>query len=68
MKIRYFTDTDTALIEFSSASVAETREISENLYVDLDGAGNVVSMTIEHAKEQANLSEVSFLQMKSPVS
>jgi uncharacterized protein YuzE len=68
MKIRYFTDTDTALIEFSSASVAETREISENLCIDLDESGNLVSMTIEHAKTQANLSEVSFLQMESPVS
>jgi len=64
MKIRYSSDTDTALIEFSSASVAETKEISENLYIDLDGKGNLVSMTIEHAKEKAGISEVSFLQME----
>jgi uncharacterized protein YuzE len=63
MRIRYFADTDTALIEFSSKPVAETQEISENLYVDLDGKGNLVSMTIEHAKEKANLSEISYLQM-----
>ncbi len=63
MKIRYFTDTDTALIEFSKESIEETREISENLYIDLDEQGNLVSMTIEHAKEKANISEVSFLQM-----
>ncbi len=63
MKIRYFADTDTALIEFSSQPVAETKEISENLYIDLDEKGNLVSMTIEHAKESANISEVSFLQM-----
>ena len=63
MKIRYFADTDTALIEFSSQPVAETKEISENLYIDLDEKGNLVSMTIEHAKEKANISEVSFLQM-----
>jgi uncharacterized protein YuzE len=64
MKIRYFADTDTALIEFSNEPVVETREISENLYVDLDEKGNLVSMTIEHAKKQANISEVSFLQME----
>jgi uncharacterized protein YuzE len=63
MKIRYFADTDTALIEFSSQPVANTKEISENLYIDLDEEGNLVSMTIEHAKERANISEVSFLQM-----
>lgn len=64
MKIRYFTDTDTALIEFSNEPVVETKEISENLYIDVDGKGNLVSMTIEHAREQANISEVSFLQME----
>ena len=64
MKIRYFSDTDTALIEFSNSPVAETKEISENLYIDLDRKGNLVSMTIEHAKRQANIFEVSFLQME----
>jgi len=63
MKIRYFTDTDTALIEFSNESVAETKEISENLYIDLDEKGNLVSMTIEHAKDKASISEISYLQM-----
>jgi len=63
MRIRYFADTDTALIEFSDAPVIETKEITENLYIDLDEKGNLVSMTIEHAKKQANISEVSFLQM-----
>jgi uncharacterized protein YuzE len=64
MKIRYFSDTDTALLEFSDAPIVETKEITENLYIDLDGKGNLVSMTIEHAKKQANISEVSFLQME----
>ena len=64
MKIRYFTDTDTALIEFSNESVLETKEISENLYIDLDGKGNLVSMTIEHAKDRASISEISYLQME----
>lgn len=64
MKIRYFSDTDTALIEFSNEPILETREISENLYIDLDSKGNLVSMTVEHAKEKANISEVSYLQME----
>jgi uncharacterized protein YuzE len=67
MKIRYFTDTDTALIEFSNASILETKEISENLTIDLDSNGNLVSMTIEHAKEKTNISEVSYLQMEKIV-
>ena len=59
MKVKYFKDTDTALLEFSDALVDETREISENVYVDLDKAGNLVSMTIEHASSAAKLPHVS---------
>ena len=65
MKIKYFKDTDTALLEFSDGQVAETREVSENVYVDLDGNGNLVSMTIEHAAESASLPEVAVEQMAS---
>ncbi len=67
MRIRYVADTDTALIEFSSAPVVQTREITGNLYIDLDQEGNLVSMTIEHAKVQANITEVSFLQMEQDI-
>ncbi len=63
MKVKYFSDTDTALIEFTSKEIAETREISENIYVDLDRSGNVVNMTIEHAKTNANLWEFSYQEM-----
>lgn len=63
MKIRYFEDTDTALIEFAVHHVAETREISKDVYVDLDAEGNLVSMTVEHAREKANLQEVAYEQM-----
>lgn len=66
MKIRYFEDTDTALIELSSEPVAETREISENLYIDLDEKGNPVSIPIEHARKNAGISEVSFIQVGGP--
>lgn len=63
MKIKYFEDTDTALVEFAFHEVIETKEISESVYVDLDANGNLVSMTIEHARENANLHEVAFEQM-----
>jgi uncharacterized protein YuzE len=67
MKIIYFADTDTVLIEFSEAAVEETKEISEDVYLDLDAQGALVSMTVEHAKDRANISEVSFLQMDKAV-
>ena len=58
MNVKYFRDTDTALLEFSDAVVDETREISESVYVDLDKNGNLVSMTIEHAAALAHLPHV----------
>ena len=63
MKIRYFVDTDTALIDFGDSPVAETKEISENIYIDVDGAGNLVSMTIEHAKETGALEELGYREV-----
>jgi uncharacterized protein YuzE len=55
MKIRYFRETDTALLEFSEAPVEETLELSEHVYADLDADGNLVSLTIEQAARTAKL-------------
>jgi uncharacterized protein YuzE len=63
MKVRYFSDIDTALVEFTQAEVYETKEISENIYVDIDRAGNLVSVTIEHAKTNVRLYEFSYEEM-----
>ncbi len=65
MKVKYFADTDTALVEFAENDVAETREIGENIYVDLDARGNLVSMTIEHARTNAGLQEFSYQELAS---
>jgi len=63
MKVKYFSDTDTAHVEFTDNTVVETKEISENIYIDIDGKGNIVSMTIEHAKDNAGLWEFSYQEM-----
>lgn len=60
MKIQYFEDTDTALIAFSKREVAETREISEDVYLDFDEEGNIVGMTLEHASTRADIAHLSF--------
>ena len=67
MKIKYFADTDTAQVEFSDSEVSETKEINENIYIDLDKDGNLVNMTIEHAKDKAGLHEVSYQEVKNKV-
>lgn len=63
MKVKYFSDTDTAHVEFTERDMLEARAISENAYVDLDEYGNLVSMTIEHARENAGLREFSYEEM-----
>ncbi|NUM54889.1 MAG: DUF2283 domain-containing protein [Candidatus Hydrogenedentes bacterium] len=60
MKIKYFADTDTLLVDFNSREVVETRDLNENVLVDLDKDGFVVSMTVEHAKQQTDLNEFSY--------
>jgi len=64
MKVKYFWDTDTALVEFSDCEVTETKEINENIYIDLDASGNLVAMTIEHARQQASLPYLSYEQIE----
>ena len=66
MKVKYFPGTDTAYFEFTDNEVHETKEISENIYIDMDDLGNIVSMTIEHAKANAGLSEFSYQEMACP--
>ena len=60
MNITYFEDTDTALLTLSGGEPVETRELSEDVYLDLDDAGHVVSITVEHASLRSDLSELSF--------
>jgi len=49
MKVKYFADTDTLLVTFSDKRT-----------VELDADGRVVSMTIEHAKQQTDVGEFSY--------
>ena len=63
MKIRYFADTDTMLIEFRDAPVAETRDLDENTILDLDDRGNIRSITIEHASKRADTPHFSYEQV-----
>ena len=65
MKVKYFPETDTALVEFSDREVAETKVLNENIYIDLDVSGNLVAMTVEHARQQANLPDLSYEQIEN---
>ena len=63
MKIKYFQDTDTLYIEFREAAVSKTKDLDENTQLDIDKDGNMCAMTIEHARERADIPHFSFEQI-----
>lgn len=63
MKVRYFPETDTMLIEFCDAPVAETRDLDENTLLDVDAQGNICSITVEHASQRAGAPQFSYEQV-----
>lgn len=60
MRIRYFEDTDTLLIELKQIPAAETRDLDNDTIVDLDADGNVCAITLEHASQRTALSQFSY--------
>lgn len=63
MKVKYFSDTDTLYIELYAAVVDETRDLDENTLLDLDDAGRLCAITIEHASVRMNIPVFSFEQV-----
>jgi uncharacterized protein YuzE len=63
MRLRYFEQTDTLLIELKDAPVAETRDLDENTVLDVDSQGNICAITIEHASQRAGIPQFSYEQI-----
>jgi len=60
MQAKYFSDTDTLLLTFSDNDVVDTFDINEDVLVEVDDQGRVVSMTIEHAHRQTDVNAFTF--------
>lgn len=58
MKVQYFKDTDTLYIEFQGGEISETRDLDENILLDLDSDGNVCAITFEHASQRTDISHL----------
>ena len=63
MEIKYFSDTDSLLINFTDKEIVDTRDLNENILIELDKDGGLVSMTIEHANQQANIRDFKYQQV-----
>ena len=60
MKVKYFIETDSLYIKLNEREAVETTELNENVLVDLDRDGKVVSLTIEHAMEHSGKLDFSY--------
>ena len=63
MKIKYYQETDTFYVEFRAAEVAETRDLDENTLLDVDPDGNICAITVEHARDRADILHFSYEHM-----
>jgi uncharacterized protein YuzE len=63
MKIQYFRATDTLYIEFKTADVVETKDLDEDTVLDIDKNGNIAAITIEHARQRADIPQFSYEQV-----
>lgn len=52
-----------ALIQFTDKPIHQTKEISQNFYIDIDKTGHLVSITVEHTKYSAGLRKFSVQEM-----
>jgi uncharacterized protein YuzE len=55
MRVEYFEDTDTLQISFNDRVVADTHDLDENTLLEEDAEGRLVTITVEHASERADL-------------
>jgi uncharacterized protein YuzE len=63
MKIKYFQDTDTLYIEFRASDITESKDLDENTLLELDAQGQICAITMEHARERADIPTFSFEQV-----
>ena len=65
MKVQYFEDTDTLHLVFRTQVPVETRDLDEDILIDLDEKGRVCSMTLEHAQEKVGDPEVEYTRISA---
>ena len=64
MNVKYFADTDTLYIEFYPAEVDETRDLDEDTLLEMDAAGRLCALTIEHASTRMAIPAFSYEEIR----
>jgi uncharacterized protein YuzE len=65
MKVIYDTETDTLDLTFRDESVAESDEVREDIIVDYDRDGKLVSIEVLNASEHVHEPQTMFYQTKA---
>jgi len=67
MKVHYFQETDSLYIDLCPKGGVDSREVAPGVVLDLDSAGQVVGIDIDHASKIVDLSklEAEALPLKS---
>jgi uncharacterized protein YuzE len=67
MKLNYDRETDSLYIDLSSRPSADSREVEDGVVIDLDAAGKIAGVDIQHASQVLDLStlEASSLPVSS---
>ncbi len=63
MRIKCFPDTDTLYVSFTDREIVETIDFNADTLLDIDNEGNVVALTLEHARNKVDLADISFQQI-----
>ncbi|MEX0902335.1 MAG: DUF2283 domain-containing protein [Pseudohongiellaceae bacterium] len=59
MKLSYFEDTDTLYIELKQSDIVESKDLDENTILDVDAAGDIVAITMEHASMRTDVQNLT---------
>jgi uncharacterized protein YuzE len=63
MNVKYFQETGTLYIELGKGEIAESRDVDEDTLLDVEAAGNICAITIEHPSDRADIPNFSFEQV-----
>ncbi len=55
MKLHYDSETDSLYIDLKDKPSSDSREVADGLVIDLDSAGQVVGIDIQHASQLLDL-------------
>ena len=63
---KYFADTDTLYIELYDAEIDETHDLDEDTLPELDTAGRLYAIAVEHASDRMEIPAFSYEQIPAP--